>query len=116
MEKVYSLPELPLAPYSDAQALARRLLEYRDFSALRPLLDELDATGETEARKGVLSLCVGVATEYWWDWDGFTRNLCHHLGHLLFSVDGVVAALEKRDWSNSTFINATISTDLLENQ
>lgn len=115
MEKVYSLPDLPLAPYSDVQALARRLLEYRDFSALRPLLDELDATGETEARKSLLSLCAGVATESWWNWDSFCRNALCYLCHLLFSIDGVVMALNQKDWSevNNAY---TFTPDELENQ
>jgi hypothetical protein len=51
VEKVYHLPDLLPAPYSDLQALVRRLLEYADWSVLPALLDELKASGrEREIR------------------------------------------------------------------
>lgn len=41
MDKVYTLPDLLPAPYSELQGLVRRLIEYADWSVLPALLDEL---------------------------------------------------------------------------
>lgn len=105
MNKVYSLPDLPSAPYSDAQALLRRFLEYRDFSALRPLLDELEALGEKEARRSLFNICLSAVIGTWWRWDNLVHHILDDCGHLVYSTEAVVEGLSKKDWSENYWQN-----------
>lgn len=110
MQKVYTLPDLPLAPYSDAQALLRRFVEYRDFSALRPLLDELEALGEKETRRHLFNVCLSAATEGYWIWNSVALNILIHTGHLLYSVEGLIDALSSKYWPEPTSVYSYSTT------
>lgn len=101
MEKVYSLPDLPLAPYSDVQALARRLLEYRDWSAVRLLLDELESVGDAETAKKVRETLIGWIPIRWPQWGSLVDALLVSLCPYMFSLDAAIELLEKTEWDRA---------------
>lgn len=78
MEKVYTLPDFPAAPYSEVQALAKRLIEFADFSTLVPLFDLLKEQGRTADLEKLQTVVASVLrqihnatvfrTDWWEDW------------------------------------------------
>lgn len=60
LPKTYRLPALPPAPPSDLQALVRRWFECADFSAVGPILDELQALGRHRDHADLLRWLAGA--------------------------------------------------------
>lgn len=112
MDKVYSLPDLPRLPYSDTQALLVRLLEYRDFSALRPLMDELEAVGDTKTAKKIqlilLQNCHPPKFPHSASWDFLAEGVVYETLHYLYSWEGAAEELAKRVWKTQKEIDTEL--------
>lgn len=108
MEKFYSLPDLPLLPYSDTQALLLRLLEYRDFSVLPALFDRLQEEGlYTELAD--LRKKFGLFLSHWQTggvsgppphtyWSRTVWELLPVLWHLIYSPAAAAEVLNRMVW------------------
>ena len=102
MEKVYTLPDLPFAPYSDVQALVRRLIEYADLTTLRPLADELRGQNRMELLDGLANAFGDDASrctmheDFRLRWKYTVQWLLNRFWVELFGWDGVITALKDK--------------------
>lgn len=99
--KLYALPDLTPAPYSEVQGLVRRLIEYADWSVLPALVDELTAMGRHQElfwlRHSVSTrLQPSIFDNDDWSWWG--QTLTELFLFDLFSVPGVATHFGAVKW------------------
>jgi len=96
-EKLYTLPDLPAAPYSDLQALLRRLLEHKDMSALRGIFDVLEEQGRNIDSAGFKTEVGALAFKMdkhngldSFDWRAFCTSAVRRFFFDLFCLEGFI--------------------------
>lgn len=99
-DKVYELPDLPPAPYSDLQGLVRTLIEYADLSTLPAIDDELVALGRALQREWFLREFAEVARRSCGDqsrlgrWIWLAERLMDIFWHDLFGWASTIQAIQ----------------------
>lgn len=121
MSNGITLPDLPAAPFSEVQALVRRLVTEGDWTAVPPLLDELYAQGRVEDRRE-LTKTISLLGAY------ITFSSVHPYSHMacksnleaiaaqfwldLFDLNYVVGAItEKQKPTNQIAVNDYLITN-----
>lgn len=95
-QKVYTLPAIMPAADSEIGRLARRLIEYADLSAVRPLLDMLEEQGRREDARQISYALGAMILNKHLDWSFFVIHAAGCLWRDLLDTTEGLAELEKR--------------------
>lgn len=102
MDKVYGLPDLSPAPYSELQGLVRRLIEYADLSVLPAIDDELQQRGMNKERERLYDWfadecrTVAVNSERTIRWKWLAEHLMQVFWFVLYDWQATITTLKDR--------------------
>lgn len=123
MSNGITLPDLPAAPFSEVQALVRRLVTEGDWTAVPPLLDELYDQGRVEDRRDLvksistLGAYIAFSASYTYTYASCRSHLEAIAAQFwldLFDLNYVVGAItekQKQKPTNQIVVNDYIITN-----